>query len=301
MKNNVITCSVLMITYNHEKYFAKAIESVLMQKTNFDYEIVIGEDCSTDSTREIVLDYKAKHDDKIKLLLQEKNIGMMLNFIDTLKTCTGKYIALLEGDDYWTDPYKLQKQVDFLEANPNYGMVYSDIDTVDNGNNVVESEFFIKQKIKYRSGNIFNHLFKTNFINTLTVCIRTQIIKRIFSKYYKPNMWFIIDYWIWLHIALETKVYFMKIVTAGYRLHNDGISKKKKFLKNRISFIKYDVLNRIIKEKVFSSFDKNERLVFIKNILLLLYSKNILLKHKFYIIVIIVPNVITTAFLNTQK
>lgn len=116
--------SVLMITYNHEKYIVQAIESALMQKTNFKFEIVIGEDCSTDKTREIVLEYKAKHSDTIKLQLQEKNVGMMQNFIDTLKVCTGKYIALLEGDDYWIDPYKLQKQVDFLEANPDCSLCF---------------------------------------------------------------------------------------------------------------------------------------------------------------------------------
>ena len=120
MDNMRLIVSVLMITFNHEKYIAKAIASVLMQKTNFDFEIVIGEDCSTDRTREIVLEYKAKYPDKIILLLQEKNVGMMPNFIDTLKACTGKYIALLEGDDYWTEPYKLQKQVDFLEKNLGY-------------------------------------------------------------------------------------------------------------------------------------------------------------------------------------
>lgn len=118
--------SVWMITYNHEKFIAQAIDSVIMQKTNFDYEIVIGEDCSTDRTREIVLEYKAKHPDKFKLLLQEKNVGMMQNFIVTLKTCNGKYIALLEGDDYWTDPLKLQKQVDFLQANLVFGKSLAD-------------------------------------------------------------------------------------------------------------------------------------------------------------------------------
>lgn len=123
MINNPLV-SVWMITYNHEKYIAQAIDSVLMQKANFEYEIVIGEDYSTDRTREIVSDYKAKYPDRIKLLLQEKNVGMMQNFISTLKSCTGKYIALCEGDDYWTDPYKLQKQVDFLESNPAFSFCF---------------------------------------------------------------------------------------------------------------------------------------------------------------------------------
>src|ERR1700739_2391661 len=110
--------SVCMITYNHEKYIAQAIESVLAQKTNFPVELVIGDDYSTDSTRKICLDYKKKHPDILKLRFPDKNMGMMPNFIANLKECDSRYIALLEGDDYWTDPYKLQKQFDFLEANP---------------------------------------------------------------------------------------------------------------------------------------------------------------------------------------
>ncbi|MDF1549683.1 MAG: glycosyltransferase, partial [Bacteroidales bacterium] len=116
--------SVCMITYNHEKYIGQAIEGVLMQKTNFDIELLIGEDFSNDNTRNICMGYKNKYPDKIKLLLREKNIGMMRNFIQTLNTCKGKYIALCDGDDYWTDPLKLQKQVDFLEANPEYALCY---------------------------------------------------------------------------------------------------------------------------------------------------------------------------------
>ncbi|GHV57477.1 hypothetical protein FACS1894182_06410 [Bacteroidia bacterium] len=104
-----------MVTYNHEKYIAEAIEGVMTQKNDFPIELVIGEDCSTDNTRQICLEYKKKYPNKIKLLLPEKNCGVMPNFIETLKNCTGKYIAICEGDDYWIDPLKLQKQVDFLE------------------------------------------------------------------------------------------------------------------------------------------------------------------------------------------
>lgn len=109
--------SVFMMAYNHEKFISEAIEGVLMQKTNFDFEIVIGEDFSKDNTRQIILDYQQKYPGKFKLLLHKKNIGAVENQMAVFKACTGKYIALCEGDDYWTDPLKLQKQVDFLEAN----------------------------------------------------------------------------------------------------------------------------------------------------------------------------------------
>lgn len=116
--------SVLMITYNHEKYIEQAVRSVMMQETDFDYELVIGEDCSTDSTREIVLQLKEEFPDKIKLLLHEKNVGMIPNMVATYNACTGEYIALCEGDDYWTHPKKLQLQVDFLENSPEFVMCF---------------------------------------------------------------------------------------------------------------------------------------------------------------------------------
>src|SRR5271157_2282730 len=110
--------SVFMITYNHEKFVGQAIESIVTQKVNFDFELIIGEDCSTDNTLDICNKYAKQYPDIIKLFPSEKNYGMMGNTVRVLYACTGKYIAMCEGDDYWCDPYKLQKQIDFLEANP---------------------------------------------------------------------------------------------------------------------------------------------------------------------------------------
>ena len=103
--------SIAMVTYNHEKFIAKALDSVLMQRTDFDYEIVIGEDCSSDNTRNIVIEYKRRYPDNIVLFLNEKNLGMYGNCSQVFQACQGEYIAVLEGDDYWTSPDKLQKQV----------------------------------------------------------------------------------------------------------------------------------------------------------------------------------------------
>jgi glycosyltransferase involved in cell wall biosynthesis len=129
-----------MITYNHEKYIAQAIDSVLMQKTDFAYELVIGDDCSTDSTRSIVKDYASGHPDRICLMLHERNLGLMgkNNFVATLKACRGLYIAMLEGDDFWTDPYKLQKQVDFLEAHAEFALCGHWVRNADAAGNSVE-------------------------------------------------------------------------------------------------------------------------------------------------------------------
>ena len=116
--------SVCIITYNQEKYIANAIESIIQQTTDFDFEIVIGEDFSSDKTRTICQDYLDKYPKKIRLLKSEKNLGVIPNFIRTLNECTGKYIAICEGDDYWTNPLKLKIQVDFLERNLEYSLCF---------------------------------------------------------------------------------------------------------------------------------------------------------------------------------
>ncbi|MCO5947240.1 glycosyltransferase [Mucilaginibacter flavidus] len=116
--------SVCLITYNHAKYIREAIDSVLSQKANFALQLVIADDCSTDGTRELLLDYQKRYPDLIHLIVREKNVGAAKNWIELISYPQSKYIAYLEGDDYWTDPYKLQKQVDFLDANPEYSMCF---------------------------------------------------------------------------------------------------------------------------------------------------------------------------------
>ena len=116
--------SICCITYNHEQFIAQALEGFVMQQTNFDFEIVISDDCSTDTTRAIIEKYKEKYPLLFKDVSPSKNLGMMANAKHTLEACAGKYIALCEGDDFWTDSLKLQKQVDFLEANDEYVMCF---------------------------------------------------------------------------------------------------------------------------------------------------------------------------------
>jgi glycosyltransferase involved in cell wall biosynthesis len=125
--------SVSVITYNHEEFIAQAVDSILRQEVNFDYEIVIGEDVSSDRTREIVLELEKRHPGKIRVLLQDavdserdraRGLGGKKNFVKTLQECRGEYVALLDGDDYWTDSHKLQKQVDFLEQHPECSLCF---------------------------------------------------------------------------------------------------------------------------------------------------------------------------------
>jgi glycosyltransferase involved in cell wall biosynthesis len=108
----------MIITYNHEKFVAQALNSILTQRVNFDYENVVGEDHSKDGTREILMDFHQRHPQRIVPLLRDKNMGAVPNTGATLAACRGTYIAPLEGDDYWTDEHTLQKQIDFLDSHP---------------------------------------------------------------------------------------------------------------------------------------------------------------------------------------
>ena len=111
-----------MITWNHEPYVAQAIDAILAQQGNFDFELIIGEDCSTDATREICARY-AERDSRVRLVTSERNVGIHANFRRIWNAAQGRYVAFCEGDDYWSDPHKLAKQIAFLEARPDFTLV----------------------------------------------------------------------------------------------------------------------------------------------------------------------------------
>jgi len=139
--------SVCVFTYNHEKYIKQCIESALMQNTKFDFEIVIGEDYSTDHTRQICSEYALKYPIQIRLLDRGKNLGMCENIFDSIKQCKGKYIAILDGDDYWIHPFKLQMQFEYLEANKEMNLVFHQSIKL---NEVLNSISFFKKYGKLR-------------------------------------------------------------------------------------------------------------------------------------------------------
>lgn len=143
--NNDITVSILMPTYNHEKYISKAIESVLAQKTDYLFELLIHDDCSTDRTLTIAETCAAKYPDKIRLFTETENQGLMKSYKKLIEQSNGKYLAILESDDYWIDKNKLQLQTDFLEHNPDYGIVAGDIITIDDDGNEIKRGGFNKE------------------------------------------------------------------------------------------------------------------------------------------------------------
>lgn len=125
-----VKISIVLLTYNQEKYIGKALESIVNQKTNFKFEVIVGEDKSTDNTRKVIREYAMRYPELVKPVFRKKNLGTSRNLVSVLQRCKGKYIAFLEGDDYWTDMLKLQKQYDFLEQNKDYSGVMTDVTVV---------------------------------------------------------------------------------------------------------------------------------------------------------------------------
>ena len=120
--------TVLCPTYNHENYISAALDGFVMQKTNFEFEVIVADDASTDKTPEIIKNYAEKYPDLIKPVLREKNLGAVHNFQDIIQNITTDYVALCEGDDFWTDENKLQLQFDFLEEHPEFSICYHTVD-----------------------------------------------------------------------------------------------------------------------------------------------------------------------------
>jgi glycosyltransferase involved in cell wall biosynthesis len=262
-KNEIIV-SVCMITYNHEQYIAQAIEGVLFQQCNFAFELIIGEDFSIDNTYKICEEY-ANNNSLIKLLPSIQNHGMMPNFIRSLNSCSGKYIALCEGDDYWTDPLKLQKQVDFMEANAEYGLVHTDHDIY-----YEEKCRFLrnsqKAKRQNRSGYIFHDLLISNLIGTLTVMIRRDILLPITDDIRLNVNWLMGDYPLWLYISSKHQIGYIPFSTAVYRERINSVRQTSNinfsllFFEStheiRLHFMKNVTIPEKIKRKIDSDYNK---------------------------------------------
>lgn len=214
--------SVALWTYNHEQFIAQAIESVLMQQTDFEYELIIGEDCSTDGTRAIVVEYFQKYPERIRPLLHEHNVGGAANSIAVLNACRGQYVALLDGDDYWTDPRKLQKQVNFLEAHPEYSHCFHPVFWLEHATGQISVSYYGAPGIKqyYTLDDLLEY---SNFVPTASVVFRSHLISEI------PD-WFSLcpvgD--LPLHIlnlcnSGQDKVGFIDEPMAVYRRHSGGV------------------------------------------------------------------------------
>jgi glycosyltransferase involved in cell wall biosynthesis len=185
-----------MITYNHESYIRQAIESVLMQKTSFKYRLIIGEDCSTDLTASIVREYAEKYPEKITAIINEKNLGWVENIKQVRDVITAKYVAMLEGDDYWTDPLKLQKQVDLIEktnadcCNTLWKELTNDGEIKSCGNKEEGTEYIIPKKGNFYYHHASTRLFRSTALFRVLEYFPMNILSDtplqiIFSEYFK--------------------------------------------------------------------------------------------------------------------
>lgn len=243
---NSLTVAVWMVTYNHENYIEQAVESIMMQQTNFDFKLYIGEDFSSDSTRDKCLNLKNKYSSKIELILHESNIGSSNNGLHMYQYCfetKAKYIALCEGDDYWTDPYKLQKQVDFLEANENYVLHYFNANVIDEKGKKLNNQLV---HFDQESFGIESLLQADNPICTLTVMFRNipELKKEEFKQLlleYPYGDW---GLWLYLMFHSQKLAKFENTVCASYRMHAGGVFSKKKPTETLAKIIKIQELNK---------------------------------------------------------
>lgn len=206
--------TVCLITYNQKKYIRQAVDSILSQKVNFDWELAIADDCSTDGTREILQEYKKRHPKLITLILQEKNVGPEANWFDLITYPKTKYMLYGEGDDYFTDDSKLQVQVDFLESHPDYTICFHP-ERVFYENH--EHEDYTAPSKEERGKGDLEQLIKGNFLYTNSVMFKRRDYNSI-SRGIIP-----MDWYLHLFNAQFGKIGFIDKVMSAYRRHPGSI------------------------------------------------------------------------------
>jgi glycosyltransferase involved in cell wall biosynthesis len=214
----MVTVSIVVITYNHELYIKQTIESILMQKVSFSIEVIIGEDYSKDSTRRICEGLIEGRTEKITLLPSSRNLGALPNLIKAINSCNGKYIALCEGDDYWTDPLKLQKQVDFLEKNLSYSLCFHNAEVKFENSNK-PSQLFNKSFLK-NSFNLIDAIeLKTWYVPTPSIMIRREMLEfPTWLNYVQQG-----DKALQLILATKGDFHYIDEVMCVYRKHPTSI------------------------------------------------------------------------------
>ncbi len=213
--------SVVMMTYNHEKFIAQAVESVMTQETTFDYELIVGDDNSTDHTREIVQDLCSRYPGRIRLLPATENMGLVRNHARTYQACLGQYVAVLDGDDYWTTRDKLQKTVAFLDNHPDHTICFHSATLVwEDGSQ--ESSVFRPPGGK--DTYTLEDLLEENFIASCAVVYRRGVVGTL------PSWYFTMPVEDWpqhiLH-AQQGKIGYVDEPMGAYRQHADSVYSKR--------------------------------------------------------------------------
>lgn len=239
--------SVCMITYNHEEYIREAIEGVLIQETNFDFELIIVNDCSTDNTHGIINDIIKAHpkSDIIKYIQHKNNIGMMPNFVFALKKCNAPYIALCEGDDYWTDPLKLQIQIGFLENNEDFSMCFHKVDLFIQEIGSIKRDTITREVPEITD---INDLVIGNYMHTTSVVLRNDFILEDWTVNAT------IGDWVLYMLAIKNqKIKKIDRLMAVYRVHDKSIwsNKTREYkVENSIKNIELLLANLLFEEPI---------------------------------------------------
>lgn len=231
--------SIAVLTYNHEQFLEQALESFLVQNTTFDFEIVIGDDASTDRTQTILKSFHKKHPNKFNIVYQKTNIGMIPNFIDVISRCNGKYIAFCEGDDYWINSEKLQIQTNFLEANEDYAICFHEAKIYDETTKELKSDTITNSE---KEDYDLSDLVKGNFMHTPTVVLRND-----FSLPEDFSTLPIGDWPLYLNMLKHRKIKKLNHAMSVYRVHTNSSWSSKSItyrLKRSITTIKY-ILNTL--------------------------------------------------------
>lgn len=226
-----LTVSILMPIYNHSRFISSALDSILAQETAFDYEILIGDDCSTDDTEKICSPYAEKYSDKTKYFRYEQNRGLLKNYKFLMEQSTGKYIAILESDDVWSNPQKLQKQISFLEDNSEYGLCAGDYSEMDEGGNATKE--WKKDFDMDLNGDWYESLLLRDHIGALTIVFR----RMLFDKYcniddFIQHNFKTLDYPILLSITAHSKACYIHENLASYRIWGKSISNSSDYEKD---------------------------------------------------------------------
>lgn len=211
--------SVCVRTYNQATFISQGLDSVLAQRTSFDFEIIVSDDCSSDDTVAILKQYQERYPEKIRLILGDVNVGGTANFRRVIEASKAKYLAFLDGDDYFTDNYKLQKQVDFLERNTEYVAcfhnVYNQV-----GNEFVSLFLPLNFKSIHTAEDVIS---KKWFLPIHSVVLRRDCV--FFPDWYetvKSNQ----DYVVNLAVAMHGPYYYIPDVMAVYRHHDKNVSRQ---------------------------------------------------------------------------
>lgn len=212
--------SIVCITYNQENFIKQTLDSFLAQKTNFEFDIIISDDCSTDNTPKILKEYEQKFPNTFRIYYQETNLGSLKNYLFALSKAKTKYVLVNEGDDYFTNPNKLQKQVDFLEANPEYSICFHPVEIVYEEDKTKNTIYPSKKMIN--KGLNIDHLLIENFMQTNSVMYRWDFAEKNIQEIFPDNI-LPADWYLHLLHAKEGKIKMLKDVMSAYRKHIGGI------------------------------------------------------------------------------